>query len=149
MALSTDIAGEPAARGFRRIALARSGARAVEMMAADVWSGVVETPSRDGAVVRHEARLVVDPSGAAHLHVLGERREGDVIVARHAALFSEEGGLSAALAAYDPARLAADFDQAADFARRGAVEALLAFADEADRVKKDVVALIDRLGRPH
>lgn len=142
-----DALADTAGDGFQEITLSRSGRRPARLRAALIWSGAAETRSDDQAIVRHEARLLVDETGAPYLHIYGERRVDGEAVAWRACLASAEDGLSAALAAYDPSRLVGGFDLAA---RALCVDAsaLEAFAEEAARVKADLVALIESLGRP-
>ncbi len=139
--------------GFRAVRLPRSGARPASIVAADIWSGEVETSGADGALIRHEARLLVDADGAPFLHLHGRRLVEGAVVAWHAALANAEGAgaLRAALDAYDPARLVGGFDEAAGalLASLGSdAEKWRAFAEEAARVKRDLVELVERLGRP-
>ena len=142
-----SIPSAPQPQNFSVRRLSRSGARSAEICAADIWSGAAESVCADGAVVRHEARFLIDSAGAPFLHILGERRVAGKVEAWHAVLIDRDQDFRDAIAEYDPARLVSGFDLVA---RLGAAEedALKAFAEDAGRAKADLETLIDRLSRP-
>lgn len=132
---------------FDRLVLPRSGARPKTLHAAIIWSGATETTLSDDAVIRHEARLLLERDGGVMLHLLGAREEDGEMTAWHAVLADadERTAFEDAAHAYDPARLTTALDAAACGWEADCTPTWRRFAEESDAIKRDLLALLGEL----